>query len=129
MSRELSDLKVLIIDDSPINHKIVALPLKSTFKEIASAYNGEEGLEHFKNQGADVILMDINMPIMDGITCAQNIRSYEESANSTQATIIIAMTGNESDEDIQTYLAAGMNGCVGKPLDRELLIETIEDAL
>ncbi|MFV0289744.1 MAG: response regulator [Mangrovibacterium sp.] len=129
MSRELTSLKVLIVDDSPINHKVVAFPLKSTFKEITSAFNGEEGFEHFKATEADVILMDISMPIMDGIQCTQAIRTFEKENNRATPVIILAMTGNESDEDIKEYLAAGMNGCVGKPINKELLLETITDLL
>ncbi|MFV0366473.1 MAG: response regulator [Mangrovibacterium sp.] len=129
MSRELTDLKVLIVDDSPINHKVVALPLKSAFKEIVCAYNGEEGFDLFSKEGADVILMDISMPIMDGIECTEKIRAYETEKNTDTPVIILAMTGNEDDDDIKEYLAVGMNGYVGKPINRDLLLETIEDLL
>lgn len=129
MSRELADLNVLIIDDSPINHKVIAFPLKTTFKEISSAYNGEEGFEHFKTAGADVILMDISMPVMDGIECTKAIRAYEQEHGTENKVVILAMTGNESDEDVAEYLAAGMDGCVGKPINRESLLEMIEDLI
>ncbi|MFV0522206.1 MAG: response regulator [Mangrovibacterium sp.] len=129
MPRSLSDLKVLIIDDNVINHKILSYPLKSMFKGILSAYDGVEGLNRFKTDGADIILMDVSMPVMDGLTCTQAIRNYESENNALKKVIILAVTGSESDEDIESYLAAGMNGHVGKPVDIDLLLETIEDLL
>lgn len=126
MSRVLSDLRVLVIDDNPINHRVVSYPLKSVFTHFASAYNGEEGLKIYKTQGFDIILMDIAMPVLNGIDCTKAIRKYEFKNNITKPAIILAMTGSSGSEEIKSYVESGMNGCIEKPIDKDVLIAKIE---
>ncbi len=126
---KLSKLKVLVVDDSPINHKVVSYPLEPIFSEIISAFNGEEGFELFKTENPDVVLMDITMPVMNGIECAKAIRAYEEEKGSEKASVILAMTGSDDDDEVEMYIENGMDGCIGKPLDKELLFEKILERL
>ncbi len=128
MAKTLSDLRVLIIDDNPINHRVVSYPLKDIFGSFKSAYNGEEGLEVYKNEGADIILMDIAMPILNGINCTKAIRDYE-AKNNISTVIILAMTGSCENAEIESYIKSGMNGYIEKPVNKNILISKIEQLI
>lgn len=129
MPKEIVDLKVLVVDDSPINHKILIFSLQSAFQEIISAFHGEEGFEYYQSECPNLILMDINMPIMDGLECTRAIRSYEAQSVAASPVFILAITGDDDEENIKEYLAAGMDGYVSKPVNREELLSTIENLM
>ena len=98
---------------------------KSGFK-VDIAENGQIGFEKFKTGAYDFILMDIRMPVMDGVTATLKIRSYEKE-HKLDPIPIIAQTANVMKEDIQTYLAAGMNTHIAKPIIFKKLCQTIEN--
>jgi len=85
------------------------------------ASNGQEGLELAKNKHFDLILMDIQMPVMDGITATQHIRAEK----SLQSIPIIAMTANAMTSDYEKSIAAGMNDHLSKPIEMDKLIATL----
>jgi CheY-like chemotaxis protein len=92
--------------------------------EVHVAGNGAEGVELWRTEKPDVILMDIQMPIMDGLEAAQRIRGAE-SRERLQRTPIIAMTANAFAEDREACLAAGMDAYLSKPVKPETMHEAI----
>ncbi|MFO7830290.1 MAG: response regulator [Bacteroidales bacterium] len=124
---KLSDANVLLVEDNLINQKIVLLSLKKAVKNVDVANNGKEALDKFGSVKYDVILMDIQMPIMNGIVTTKKIRSIEKSTNSH--TPIIAITANALLGDKEECLAAGMDDYISKPFQIDTLIKKIEGQL
>ncbi len=124
---KLEDANVLLVEDNLINQKIVVLSLNKLVKKIDIANNGKEALDKFGTSRYDVILMDIQMPVMDGIVATRKMREIEESTNTH--TPIIAITANALTGDKETCLAAGMNDYLAKPFQVEELLHKIENLL
>jgi signal transduction histidine kinase/CheY-like chemotaxis protein len=116
-----SRLRILVVDDHPINRQVAGLFLRPFEARIVEAVNGVEALAALHRETFDLVLMDINMPVMDGVTCIQKIRaSGEPWAN----VATIALTADAMSGDKEKYLGHGMNGYCSKPLDeRELVTE------
>ncbi|MHC1702757.1 MAG: response regulator [Tenuifilaceae bacterium] len=126
-SVELSNSSVLLVEDNLINQKIVILSLKKLVKNIEIANNGKEALDKFGTSKYDIILMDIQMPIMNGIVTTKKIREIEESTNSH--TPIIAITANALLGDKEDCIAAGMDDYISKPFQIEVLIHKMRNLL
>jgi len=120
--------RVLLAEDNAINTEVAVLLLESKGFQVDTAENGLRALEMFSKteQGYySAILMDIRMPLMDGLTAAANIRHL---SNADARTIpIIAMTANAFDDDIEKSRASGMNAHLAKPVDPALLYQTLYD--
>ena len=117
--------RVLLAEDVDINREIVASLLEHTGLEMVFACDGEEAVRAYSDdpQGFDLILMDVQMPQVDGYEATERIRA---SGLPGAATIpIIAMTANVFREDIERCLKAGMNGHLGKPINAEEVIATL----
>ena len=123
----LKDANVLLVEDNLINQKIVLLSLKKAVKTVDVANNGKEALDKFGSAKYDLILMDIQMPIMNGIVATKKIRSIEKSTNTH--TPIIAITANALLGDKEECLAAGMDDYISKPFQIETLINKMEQQL
>lgn len=126
-SIELENANVLLVEDNLINQKIVVLSLKKLVKNIEIANNGKEALDKFGTSRFDIILMDIQMPIMNGIVATKKIREIEASSN--YHTPIIAITANALLGDKEECLAAGMDDYVSKPFQIEMLIQKMKNML
>ncbi|HPE17539.1 MAG TPA: response regulator [Tenuifilaceae bacterium] len=124
---DLSDANVLLVEDNLINQKIVVLSLKKIVKSIDIANNGKEALDKFGTSRFDIILMDIQMPIMNGIIATKKIREIESSSNTH--TPIIAITANALLGDKEECLAAGMDDYISKPFQIEVLIQKMKNLL
>jgi CheY-like chemotaxis protein len=124
---KLSEASILLVEDNMINQKIVMLSLEKLVKNIDIASNGKEALDKFGTSNYDLILMDIQMPVMDGFLATKKIREIEVSTNSF--TPIIAITANAMSGDRETCLAAGMDDYVSKPFQVEVLIEKMNSLL
>ena len=115
-----------LVEDNELNREIAQFILEHTGITVVNAENGKEAVEIFKasEQGEfDFILMDVMMPVMDGLEAARYIRwSNKENARDIP---IIAMTANAFTEDRRRVLEAGMNEHLAKPLESEVLIKTI----
>lgn len=116
--------RVLIVDDVDINRVIIARMLADSKAEIVFAENGLDAVQKSHQQQFDLILMDILMPVMDGLAASRAIRSDTSSSNNQ--VIIISFTTNAVEGDEQICLDAGMNAYLAKPVDRAALFETIE---
>ena len=120
----------LIVDDVDINREIVIQLLEGMGMTFEETSNGEEAIERFQNAGTghfDIVLMDIQMPLMDGYQATQAIRAMER--DDAQTVPILALTANAFREDIDAAAAAGMNGHIAKPFDYARLVQAISDAL
>lgn len=124
---ELENASVLLVEDNLINQKIVILSLKKLVKNIEIANNGKEALDKFGTSKYDIILMDIQMPIMNGIVTTKKIREIESSTNSH--TPIIAITANALLGDREDCIAAGMDDYISKPFQIEVLIQKMKNLL
>lgn len=126
-SVDISNANVLLVEDNLINQKIVILSLKKIVKNIEVANNGKEALDKFGTSKYDIILMDIQMPIMNGYVTTKKIREIESSTSSH--TPIIAITANALLGDREECLAAGMDDYISKPFQIEVLIQKMRKLL
>jgi CheY-like chemotaxis protein len=121
--KELKDLNILLVEDNPINQRITQLMLEPLVKSVEVARNGKEALDMFGTSRYDLILMDVQMPVMSGLLAAEKIRGLETS--SQLHVPIIAITANAMLGDMEQCLAVGMDDYISKPIDPEVLIEKI----
>ncbi|MEG1992362.1 MAG: response regulator [Acetivibrio sp.] len=122
--------RILLVEDHLLNIEVAKKLLNAKHLEVEVAENGLRAIETFaqKEDGYyDAILMDIRMPVMDGITAAKSIRQMRKSDAETIP--IIAMTANAFEEDIEKTKAAGMNAHLAKPIEPTLLYQTMENFL
>lgn len=113
-------LSILLVEDNILNQRIVTFSLKKYNHRVEIANNGLEALEIFKKHKFDVILMDIMMPVMDGLEATLRIREFE-TINGIIETPIIAVTANTMDNDREKCISYGMNDFMAKPFDVEKL--------
>ena len=121
---ELGNANILLVEDNAINQKIIILSLKSHVRNIDIANNGKDALDKFGTTKYDLILMDIQMPVINGIAATKKIRELELSSN-TQ-TPIIAITANALSGDKEACLAAGMNDYISKPFQVDVLVNKMK---
>ena len=125
--KELKDLKILLVEDNLINQKITHLTLKPLVNSIDTASNGKEALDKFGTTAYDVILMDIQMPVMSGLVAAEKIRALEASTNTHVP--IIAITANAMIGDKEKCISAGIDDYISKPFQPSALIEKIKKVI
>lgn len=116
---KLNKKSILICEDIEINSRILTKILSEYGMLIDVAENGKLGVELAAKKKYDAILMDIKMPLMDGLTAAKKIRRFDKK------TPIIALSANAYTEDINKSIKAGMNTHLSKPINREELLETL----
>ncbi len=118
------ELRVLAVDDIHENIEVIRMYLKDYPVHIQAAENGKEALEFFAGDAFDIILMDIRMPVMDGIKATQRIREMEKAgANIPQ--VILAVTAHAFQEQKNKFLKAGFDGVLTKPFFKRELILTL----
>jgi signal transduction histidine kinase/CheY-like chemotaxis protein/HPt (histidine-containing phosphotransfer) domain-containing protein len=116
--------RVLVAEDNAINIEVARAFLKDFGCQVKTAENGRKALALMESQGFDVVLMDCQMPDMDGLTATRKIREVE-LANGVVRTPIIALTANAFEEDRRRCLAAGMDDYLSKPYTRQQLADVI----
>lgn len=117
-------LRILLAEDNPINRKVATKMLKKMGHEVTIAKNGIEAVETFRKAEFDLILMDGQMPEMDGIEAAQKIRKAEKDKK--RRTPIIAVTANAMSGDKEAFLKSGMDDYLSKPIKQQDLLNVIE---
>ena len=122
----LPSLRILVAEDNKVNQTVISSLLDNAGHHVELATNGLNAVEAAKNQPFDLILMDIQMPEMDGVSATRIIRTLE---GPTRNTPIIALTANSMKGDRETYLASGMNDYVSKPVRPPALFAAIERCL
>lgn len=119
---ELSNLSILAVDDHPVNRKIVAMLLEPFGCRLSFAEDGAEAVALARDVPFDIILMDMQMPVMDGISATRAIRA--DGAN--RQTPVIALTANALDVHRQAWLAVDVDNFLTKPIDPAALVSTLE---
>jgi two-component system, cell cycle response regulator DivK len=116
--------KVLIAEDSSVIQNLTKKILEFQNFEISTVKNGRDVLKALEKENYDVILLDINMPIMDGMACAKQIRALEDKKKSQIP--IVAITGNAKNYSEQDFHDVGINEYLPKPLDFDKLVESVK---
>jgi len=119
----VSTLEVLVVEDNLINQKLLTKTLEKMGHNTDTALNGQEAIEGLDNKVYDIVFMDMQMPVMDGVTATQKI--IEQWGDYRPR--IVAMTANVLPEDKQKCIDAGMDGFLTKPLNKEKLKEVLEE--
>lgn len=114
--KKLTGAKILLVEDNDINRLYATSILKTWGCHVESAENGFVAVEKIKDLSFDIVLMDIQMPVMDGFEATKHIRSLEKAKSQVP---IIALTANASQKDIENCLAGGMDDCIAKPFTPE----------
>ena len=116
--------KILLVEDNPVNQRVAQRILQNLAAEVTIANNGAEALERIADANFDAVLMDCQMPVMDGFTATRRIRELELSSGAKRLPII-ALTANVMSEDREKCLAAGMDAHLGKPIEPAQVIEAL----
>ncbi len=122
---QASSLRILAAEDNPMNQLVLRTLLDQAGLEVAIVGNGEEALAAWEAGGWDVILMDVQMPVMDGPTASRRIRELERQGGLAR-TPIIALTANAMSHHEQEYLGAGMDALVAKPIKLQQLFAVLK---
>jgi signal transduction histidine kinase/CheY-like chemotaxis protein/HPt (histidine-containing phosphotransfer) domain-containing protein len=127
-SQDPKGAKILIAEDNSANQDLIQYFFDQTDYSYTIANNGIEAFDLAKNNRYDLILMDVNMPLLDGIEATKKIRSYEDE-NKLQRTPVVALTANALQGDKEKLLSEGMDDYLSKPIDFDALLATIENYL
>jgi CheY-like chemotaxis protein len=121
-------LRILLAEDSPDNRLLIAAYFKRLPYQIETAENGKVAVTKFILGRYDIVLMDIQMPVMDGYTAVRIIRAWEVEHH-RPATPILALTASTIDADIRRAFEAGCNTHVAKPVRKATLLASINETL
>ena len=121
-------LRVLAAEDNPVNQLVLKTLLHQVGIDPEVVADGEQALQAWRSGDWDLILMDVQMPVLDGPAAARQIR-LEEQAGERPRTPIIALTANAMAHQVADYFASGMDAYVAKPIDAGALLETMVKAL
>lgn len=115
---------LLLVDDNPINRKLAVRLLRGMGHEVAVATNGQEAVDFVQNNNVDLVLMDMQMPVLDGFQATAKIRELQLGTG--KRTPIVAMTAHAMPEDKIRCIQAGMDGHVSKPIIKQVLEDTVK---
>lgn len=116
--------KVMVAEDSSVIQNLTKKILQIQNFEIIGVKNGQQVLDKLRQENFDIILMDINMPIMDGMECAKKIRAMDDSSKAQIP--IIAITGNARNYTMDEFKEAGINDYLPKPLNFDNLVDMVK---
>lgn len=124
--------KILLVEDTPLNIKLVAKLLTRLGHTVVVAENGKLAVDAVKRENFDVVLMDVQMPVMDGLEATKEIRKWESENNqqsSIQRVPIVAMTAGAMKGDKERCLDAGMDGYISKPIKIKEIMPAIQSVI
>lgn len=124
---EAPPLRILAADDNPTNRKVLELMLGAAGAEVTSVENGEQAVDAWRRGGFDLVLMDLRMPVMDGLTAIRAIRKAE--APGLPRAPIIVISANTSPDDLKSSTEAGADRHIGKPVRADALFEAISGVM
>jgi CheY-like chemotaxis protein len=116
---------ILIAEDSSVILNLTKKILELQNYKIITAKNGGEVLKQVEKQKIDAILMDLNIPVKNGMECTREIRAHENKEISQIP--IIAVTGNANNYSMEDFKEAGINAYLPKPLDFDMLVQTVKE--
>ncbi len=117
--------KVLIAEDSSVIQNLTKKILQFQNFEISAVKNGQQVLQTLENENIDIILMDINMPVMDGMECARRVRALPDAKKANIP--IVAITGNAKNYSMDDFKKAGITDYLQKPLDFDKLVSVVKE--
>jgi len=117
--------RVLVVDDHPVNRRVIRLFLEPFECELIEAQNGQEALDALEREPVDLVLMDVNMPVMDGLEATRRLRADPRFARLP----VIALTADVMSAQIKTCLEAGCDAHVAKPIDLRNLLSVMDRSL
>jgi len=117
--------KILVAEDNPINQKLIVTILEQAGYRVKTADNGQIAVDLYMGERYDLVLMDIDMPVMDGITANRLIKEIDNKEN-RPFTPVIALTARAMAGDRERIIGAGLDAHLSKPVDREFLLQTID---
>ena len=120
---DVTSLRILLAEDNEINQRVAVTILKKWGHQVDTVRNGNEAVDAIRQHPYDLVLMDIQMPEMDGIKATQAIRQLDGKAARVP---ILAMTANAMQGDRERFLAAGMDDYIAKPIERDILFEVLQ---
>ncbi len=126
---QLRGKRVLLAEDNPLNQMLTVAMVEALGAECIVVGNGQEALERVAAGGLDVVLMDVQMPVMGGLEATEAIRRQEAATPGAPRLPIIAMTAHAMQDDRARCLAAGMDGYLAKPVGLQAVAEALADAL
>jgi CheY-like chemotaxis protein len=115
--------KILVVEDNDINRKLIGHMLKRIQCDVSYCENGQESVEKVQSCHFDVVLMDVNMPVMDGLTATRNIRALPSAVSGTP---IVVVTADATEGAKERALAAGANDFVAKPYSFDALSKVLQ---
>ncbi|WP_082572509.1 ATP-binding protein [Brevundimonas sp. Root1423] len=121
-------LRILLADDHPANRKVVEIMLAATEMELVTVEDGQQAVEAFKGGGFDLVLMDMQMPVMDGLTATREIRALE-AASGLKRTPVVMLTANAMAEHVASGREAGADAHLTKPVTLVSLFDAIANAM
>jgi CheY-like chemotaxis protein len=121
---DAAPIRVLVADDNPTNRKVIELMLAAAGASTISVADGQAAVDAWRTTPFDVVLMDLRMPVMDGLEAIRAIRA-EEAASGRAATPVIVLSANTSPLDRQASAEAGADGHIGKPIRADDLLAAI----
>jgi CheY-like chemotaxis protein len=120
-------LRVLVADDNATNRKVVELILKAVGAEVISVENGAEAVAAAERESFDAILMDLKMPVMDGLAAIAEIRGWEAAGGRPRRPILV-LSANDAPADVEASRRAGADGHLGKPIRPDALLAALAQA-
>ena len=122
-------LRILLAEDNPINMKVIEKQLELLGHAVTSVLNGEEAVSAFQEQEFDLVFMDIQMPVMDGVKAAQQIHHFQNKHRPGRKAPVIALTAHAMAGERESLLSKGLDGYIPKPVTSQILDEAIRQAL
>ena len=122
-------LRILLAEDNPINMKVIEKQLEMLGQIVTSVRNGEEAVMEFQKNAYDLVFMDIQMPVMDGISAARRIHQVQEQNRPGRKVPVIALTAHAMAGERESLLGKGLDGYIAKPVTGKILADAIRQAL
>ncbi len=122
----IKSLNILLVEDNPLNQKIVIFHLKKHHHLVHVSSTGEEALAAFEKEHFDVVLMDLMLPGMDGYETTVRMREIESEDKMRKRSLIFALTANTLDNDRERCIKQGMDEFISKPFDMNKLNHILE---
>ncbi|HEX8660597.1 MAG TPA: response regulator [Brevundimonas sp.] len=121
-----SNLRVLVVEDDPNSRKVLVHALDAMKAELTLAENGAQAVDAFRKAPFDVVLMDLQMPVMDGYAATREIRAHESRGGGGGRTPILVVSAHTRPWEIEAAQSAGADHHLGKPINVPALLGTIE---
>ena len=124
LDSKLYTAKILVAEDNEINQRLLKTILEQKNYNVSTALNGQIAIDMFLKENFDLVLMDIDMPVMDGIVATRLIKEYDKKRG--VFTPVIALTAHALSGDRERILSAGLDAHLAKPIDKEFLLQVID---